>query len=80
MKKQRSCLSLWICRSSGDKDIATACLLLQEERAQKRRCRGLIPGHAVCDRKRLDGDYQLYRDYFAQYLSLIVTSLGECVV
>jgi hypothetical protein len=46
----------------------------------KTRRRGSIPGHAVCDRERLDGDYQLYRDYFAQYLSLIVTSLGECVV
>jgi hypothetical protein len=33
---------------------------------RKRRRRSSIPGHAVHDWQRLDEDYQLYRDYFAQ--------------
>jgi hypothetical protein len=51
---------------NGEEEIASAFLVLEDECARNRRRRGSIPGHAVRDRQRLDGDYRLYRDYFAQ--------------
>jgi hypothetical protein len=53
--------------SSGEEEIAFAFLVLEEECVRKRRRRGSIPGHAVRNRQRLDADYRLYRDYFAQH-------------
>jgi hypothetical protein len=60
-------LPLLVDLSSGEEEIAYAFLVLEEESVRKQRRRGSIPGHAVRNRQRLDADYQLYRDCFAQH-------------